>query len=248
MKIWEIRFEGLTGEEERFLEEFYEKLNFLEVKETGREIKVNIVRDVHEGERKFCYGTESDTKIPGWERKELKDGVIFKTKTPLFAEVRPYSVTVYGRPDKNHLRMSVIDILHNLAYSHVFVHASSVSNGKTSTLILGRSGSGKTRTMLEMLKKGYILLSEDFSVLDREMKIAYPFNTYSAVSLNDIEKFGMEYDFITTCNKGMVHLEKYFKTDKFPREIGDVVSLDGTNLEDSIIEYRNWAGEIFYEE
>lgn len=57
----------------------------------------------------------------------------------------------------------------------LLLHAGAVSNSTTSYIIVGQSGSGKTTTTLEFLRRGYLFLTDEFTAIESSGKSIRPF-------------------------------------------------------------------------
>ncbi len=66
------------------------------------------------------------------------------------------------------------------------VHCSSVTRDGKTLLFVGRSGAGKTSTLLNFLTHGYIMLSDDIIFLGR--RIIYPFSMRSDLKIDTIQR------------------------------------------------------------
>ena len=73
--------------------------------------------------------------------------------------------------------MQMLNCIHNLTNSHWMgaVHASAVSAGKGAVLFTAPSGSGKSTFAAMLMKKGYQVLSDDFSPVSLNHAKVYPF-------------------------------------------------------------------------
>jgi len=244
MKIWNLVFKGADEKQEEYLRKVYNELKFLGLDENREPIDIFLEPDISKGESIFHKSAIDITKIPDWQKGKIDAGSIYKTRAKFYIETHPNKIIIYGKPLNYHLRLGVTDILQYLTDDFIFLHASSVSDGESATLLAGKTRCGKTRKCLEMLKQGYKILSEDVSIVDKKFSKVYPYNADAPVSANDIELFNLSYIDYAGGDRWIVPLKKHFQHDDKPRKIGDIISIDGTTLEESILKYRNWAEEV----
>ncbi|CAN2039612.1 HprK-related kinase B [Candidatus Magnetomoraceae bacterium gMMP-15] len=142
--------------------------------------------------------------------------------TLLIYESKTFSLC--GHPNKNNYAYQIIlkSIFNNIK-EFLLLHAGVVAKDGKALILAGQPGVGKTTLVMELLKKGFSFLSDDFCPVHRKTGLIHPFpRSLYAVAQSSLKNPD------ALRKKDMISASKWIIADK-PQKIHKLICLDGGN-------------------
>jgi hypothetical protein len=139
---------------------------------------------------KVIYLYVNNTFINGWEQKEIH---FFQGKFSM-----EFVQKIHSKEERQWLGI---------------FHASAVSNGKKSILLLGNSGNGKSTSLALLQANGFTCLADDFVPIDSKTKNVYRFPAAISIKKNSLKTLLPLYPELE--NSVVYHFNELNKTVRF---------------------------------